>query len=204
MTEQVKISISLSTGEVTIEAPSSALSEVFDRLESFVPRLREIAESAREHEDSLMETVNSPRMGAEVPASSASTEVVKQASPKRQKGGNGKNESYKAVDLGLTPEQRTAFKEFYISKAPDNQSDQVLVVIYWLTQNTDREKVTMDEIFTGLRAVGEKIPKRISSVLSNLAIAAHISKESNEPRLLHVGEDHVMHNLPKANKVKKG
>lgn len=200
MTEQVKISISLSTGEVTIEAPASALSEVFDRLESFVPRLREIAESAREHEDLLPEATNASSSATEPSTSSAGTETAKQASPKRTKGGSGKNESYKAVDLGLTLEQRTAFKEFYTSKSPDNQSDQVLVVIYWLIQNTDRKKMTMDEIFTGLRTVGEKIPKRISSVLSNLAIAAHISKENNEPHLLHVGEDHVMHNLPKPKK----
>lgn len=200
MTEQVKISISLATGEVTIEAPASALSEVFDRLESFVPRLREIAESAREHEGSLPGGANVTGDPAAPIAPSPSADASKQATTKRQKGGSGKNESYKAIDLGLTPEQRTAFKEFYISKAPDNQSDQVLVVIYWLIQNTGREKVTMDEIFTGLRTVGEKIPKRISSVLSNLAIAAHISKENNEPRLLHVGEDHVMHNLPKAKK----
>lgn len=200
MTEQVKISISLSTGEVTIEAPASALSEVFDRLESFVPRLREIAESAREHEESPLDTTTTSKVAAAPPASSGGTEAAKQAPQKRQKGGSGKNESYKAVDLGLTPEQRTAFKEFYTSKAPDNQSDHVLVVIYWLIQNTGREKVTMDEIFTGLRTVGEKIPKRISSVLSNLAIAAHISKENNEPHLLHVGEDHIMHNLPKTKK----
>ncbi|MBU4006232.1 MAG: hypothetical protein KKD41_16395 [Gammaproteobacteria bacterium] len=198
MTEQVKISISLSTGEVTIEAPASALSEVFDRLESFVTRLREIAESARDHEEPG--TANASGVVTAPPASSGGTEIAKQAPQKRQKGGSGKNESYKSIDLGLTPEQRTAFKEFYTSKAPDNQSDHVLVVIYWLIQNTGREKVTMDEIFMGLRTVGEKIPKRISSVLSNLSIAAHISKENNEPRLLHVGEDHVMHNLPKTKK----
>lgn len=200
MTEQVKISISLATGEVTIEAPASALSEVFDRLESFVPRLREIAERAREHEEQLPEgggVASSP--AAPVPPSQ-SAEASKQATAKRQRSGSGKSESYKAVDLALTPEQRSAFKDFYTSKAPDNQSDQVLVVIYWLIQNTGREKVTMDEIFTGLRTVGAKIPKRISSVLSNLALAAHISKENNEPRLLHVGEDHVMHNLPKTKK----
>jgi hypothetical protein len=200
MTEQVKISISLATGEVTIEAPASALSEVFDRLESFVPRLREIAESAREHEDPLPGSGGVTSSPAATVAPTQSAEASKQPATKRQKGSSGKNESYKAVDLGLTAEQRNAFKDFYTSKAPDNQSDQVLVVIYWLIQNTNREKVTMDEIFTGLRTVGEKIPKRISSVLSNLALAAHISKESNEPRLLHVGEDHVMHNLPKTKK----
>jgi hypothetical protein len=200
MTEQVKISISLATGEVTIEAPASALSEVFDHLESFVPHLREIAASACEHDERSPE--QSTQSGASAGVSVPNTPVVPSAPAphKRQKGSSGKNESYKAVDLRLTPEQRVDFKEFYTSKAPDNQSDQVLVIIYWLIKNTDRKKVTMDEIFTGLRTVGEKIPKRISSVLSNLSIAAHISKENNEPRLLHVGEDHVTHNLPKPKK----
>lgn len=201
MTEQVKISISLATGEVTIEAPASALSEVFDRLESFVPHLREVAMSTRENEDSPYDDSNASTTGVANPAPDVIATSLKQTPQKRQKGGGSKNESYKAVDLDLTPEQRGAFKEFYISKAPDNQSDHVLVVIYWLIQNTDREKVTMDEIFTGLRTVGEKIPKRISSVLSNLAIAAYISKENNETRLLHIGEDHVMHSLPKQKKV---
>ena len=196
MTEQVKISISLSTGEVTIEAPSSALGEIFDRLESFVPRLREIAQSAKEHESESDggdsgEGDNQPVAKAAEPATGAGRKS------KAGKGSSGKPESYKAVDLKLTPEQRAAFKEFYNSKAPETQNDQLLVVMYWLLQNTDREKVTMDEIFTGLKTVDAKIPKRISSVLSNLAIGAYISKENNEPKLLHVGEDHVLHNLPK-------
>jgi hypothetical protein len=199
MTEQVKISISLATGEVTIEAPASALGHIFDRLESFVPRLRESADSEREREEPASEAANGVKAPADPVPQIQDTDASKQPPAKRQKS-SGKNESYKAVDLGLTPEQRNAFKEFYTLKAPDNQSDQVLVVIYWLIENTSREKVTMDEIFTGLRTVGEKIPKRISSVLSNLAIAAHISKENNETTLLHVGEDHVMHSLPKAKK----
>lgn len=198
--DQVKISISLATGEVSIEAPASALNQVFDRLESFVPRLSDIAESSREREKPPAERVatGGPLSATLPPDLGAGT--TKQVTTKRQKAGGGKNESYKAVDLGLTPEQRSAFKEFYISKAPDNQSDQVLVVIYWLIQNAGREKVSMDEIFTGMRTVGEKIPKRISSVLSNLIIAAHISRENSESRLLHVGEDHVMHSLPKTKK----
>jgi hypothetical protein len=198
--EQVKISINLSTGEVTIESPASALNDIFNRLEAFIPRLREIAESTRKHDERLqgknsLEGVHSGAVTKDTPGGNSGL-----TPPKRQKASSGKNESYKAVDLGLTSEQRTAFKEFYISKSPDNQSDHVLVVIYWLIHNTGREKLTMDEIYTGLRTVGEKIPKRISSVLSNLAIAAHISKENNEPRLLHVGEDHVMTSLPKSKK----
>lgn len=196
MTEQAKISICLSTGEVTIEAPSSALGEIFDRLESFVPRLREIAQSAKEHES---QTAGGDSSEGDAQPVVKAGELATGASKKSKagKGSSGKPESYKAVDLKLTQDQRAAFKEFYNSKAPETQNDHILVVMYWLLQNTDREKVTMDEIFTGLRTVDAKIPKRISSVLSNLAIGAYISKENSEPKLLHVGEDHVLHNLPK-------
>lgn len=198
MSEQVKISISLATGEVTIEAPASALSDIFDRLESFVPRLSKVSESTRTHEESS-DTEDVTQVDQTTDSKQADTTTTTKK-PKAGKGSSGKSESYKAVDLKLTPEQRAAFKEFYVSKAPETQNDHVLVAMYWLLQNTGREIVTMDEIFTSLRTVGEKIPKRISSVLSNLAIGAFISKENNGSKLLHVGEDHVLHNLPKQKK----
>jgi len=196
VTEQVKISISLSTGEVTIEAPSSALGEIFDRLESFVPRLREIAQSTKEHEP---ESDGGDSSEGDAQPVVTATELATGTGKKSKvgKGSSGKPESYKAVDLKLTPEQRADFKEFYNSKAPETQNDHILVVMYWLLKNANREKVTMDEIYTGLRTADAKIPKRISSVLSNLALGAYISKENNEPKLLSVGEDHVLLNLPK-------
>jgi hypothetical protein len=204
VTEQVKINLNLSTGEVAIEAPASALDSIFDRLESFLPKLvsefelneanqrepnSETDASASEDEDN----------GTEEQMPTKADEQKKAPKKRNSKPSSTKPQSYKTVDLGLSPQERTEFKDFYISKAPKTQNDHVLVVIYWLLKNTDREKLTVDEIFTGLRTVGERIPKRITSVLSNLSIGSYITKENNEPTLLHIGEDYVDHDLPKKN-----
>lgn len=199
MSEQVKINLNISTGEVCIEAPVDALESIFDRLESFLPRL--VTESVNESQakdgppaqdevtqehvtDDNTESTSKPKQKTK----------VKKASPKAN---STKPESYKTVDLGLSQDQRLEFKSFYEAKDPGNQSDHILVVIYWLIKNTNRTKLTIDEIFTGLRTVGEKVPKRITSVLSNLSLASYITKENNEPTLLHIGEDYIDHDLPK-------
>lgn len=192
MTEQAKISIDLSTGKVDIEAPVNSLSEIFDHLEGLLPKLGYLTEPDKVDEEKLVEHESSdPENGGKA------EEPETPSKPKRRTRGAGKPESYKAVDLGLSQEERTEFKSFYESKSPKTQSDHLIVVIYWLLKNTAREKLTVDEIFTGLRTVGEKVPKRISSVLSNLAIASFITKENNEPKILHIGEDYVDRELPK-------
>lgn len=204
VTEQVKINLNLSTGEVAIDAPASALDSIFDRLELFLPKLVSDFESnvgkRREPSPEIGASVDDDEE-AEAEEKTLPKEDEYKKSPKKRasKSSSAKPQSYKTVDLGLSPEQRADFKGFYESKAPRTQNDHVLVVIYWLLKNTDRERLTVDEIFTGLRTVGERIPKRITSVLSNLSIGSYITKENNEPTLLHIGEDYVDHDLPKKN-----
>jgi len=204
VTEQVKINLNLSTGEVAIEAPASALDSIFDRLESFLPKLVsefELNEANQREPNSETDASASEDEGngTEEQMPTKADEQKKAPKKRSSKPSSTKPQSYKTVDLGLSPQERAEFKDFYISKAPKTQNDHVLVVIYWLLKNTDREKLTVDEIFTGLRTVGERIPKRITSVLSNLSIGSYITKENNEPTLLHIGEDYVDHDLPKNN-----
>lgn len=204
MAEQVKIDLNLSTGEVAIEAPASALESIFDRLESFLPKLVSEFESnegkKREPGSEIDGSVDKDEQAeTEEKGPPKADEQKKAAKKKASKSSSTKPQSYKTVDLGLSPEQRSEFKQFYESKAPKTQNDHVLVIIYWLLKNTAREKVTVDEIFTGLRTVGERIPKRLTSVLSNLSLGSYITKENNEPTLLHIGEDYVDHDLPKKN-----
>ena len=52
-------------------------------------------------------------------------------------------------------------------------------------------------MFTGLRTVNEKAPKRLTSVLSNLAISSYIIKSGSNSSLHHIGEDYVERDLPK-------
>lgn len=196
MTDIVKINIDLNSGAVNIEAASESLNMIFDRLESFLPSLIEAKSqfSNRENEDEEAEEVGgeSTDDGSGTPAEPKGKPPTK---PKRTS--SAKPETFKTVELGLNANQRQAFKDFYAEKSPTGQSDQVLTVIYWLIKNTDKETLSKDEVFTGLRTVNEKAPKRLTSVLSNLALSSQITKNGANSGLHHIGEDYVERDLPK-------
>lgn len=186
----VKINIDLHTGAVAIESPDEALDRVFDHLESFLPSL---IDAKAEFDVDLPSEEQSPEQRRE---EAAVQEPPAQPDKPKRKRSPGKPESFKAVDLALDSAKRDTFKSFYASKAPKGQSQQVLAVIYWLLKNTDRSELTADEIFTGLRTVGEKVPKRLTSVLSNLTIDSMIIRKDGRFTLHHIGEDFVEHDLP--------
>lgn len=196
MSDIVKINIDLNSGAVNIEAASESLNMIFDRLESFLPSLIN-AKSQFSNGEGEGEGTGE---GDEENIDEESVEAVEPkgktpAKPKRTS--SGKPETFKTVELGLNADERQAFKDFYAEKSPSGQSDHVLTVIYWLIKNTNRESLSKDEVFTGLRTVNEKAPKRLTSVLSNLAISSYIVKSGSNSSLHHIGEDYVERDLPK-------
>ncbi|MBT1063034.1 hypothetical protein KJY73_05570 [Bowmanella sp. Y26] len=198
MSDVVKINIDLNSGAVNIEAASESLDMVFDRLESFLPSLIEAKtqfSNSNSEEDDADSINGQSESGGDEKKDTSEQKSKSPAKPKRTS--SGKAETYKTVDLGLDAGQRQAFKDFYAEKSPSGQSDHVLVVIYWLVKNTGKEYLTKDEIFTGLRTVNEKAPKRLTSVLSNLLLASHIIKDGTNSGLHHIGEDYVERDLPK-------
>ena len=50
MSDLIKIQINLEEGNVLVEAPADALDMVFDRLESFLPKLIEIKEEVTDNQ----------------------------------------------------------------------------------------------------------------------------------------------------------
>lgn len=196
MSDIVKISIDLNNGSVNIEASSESLETIFDRLENFLPSL--IDAKSRFPADDSERTGETFKPEAEVDIEELEP-VEKNSKPvvKSRKTSSSKPETYKTVELGLDADQRQSFKDFYAEKSPAGQSDHVLTVIYWLIKNTGKEYLTKDEIFTGLRTVNEKAPKRLSSVLSNLGIASYIVKDGVNSGLHHIGEDYIERELPK-------
>lgn len=196
MSDIVKINIDLNSGAVNIEAASESLNMIFDRLESFLPSLIDAKSQFSNGEDEGEETgeAGEENIGERV-AEAAEPKGKNPAKPKRTS--SSKPETYKTMELGLNADERQAFKDFYAEKSPSGQSDHVLTVIYWLIKNTKRESLNKDEVFTGLRTVNEKAPKRLTSVLSNLAISSYIIKNGPNSSLHHIGEDYVERDLPK-------
>lgn len=196
MSDIVKINIDLNTGAVNIEAASESLDMIFDRLESFLPSLIDAKSRFSDDNDGGIDAAESNGESA-ADGSKSSAKPTVDATDKPKRSSSKKAETYKAVELGLDANKRNAFKAFYAEKSPSGQSDHVLTVIYWLIKNTDKEYITKDEIFTGLRTVNEKAPKRLTSVLSNLLLASYIIKDGANSGLHHIGEDYIERELPK-------
>lgn len=191
MTDLVKIKIDLSLGTVEVEAPIGAVDSVFDRLESFLPRLTESKAQIAVRDLPVAST------SEKVKTEEVETKEEIETDKKKERKSSGKPELFKQVDLNLSEEQREEFRNFYKGKNGKNQNDHVLVVMFWLLNNLDKESLNKEEIFTGLRTVGERIPKRLSSVLSNLGIEGKVVKINGKFSLHHVGEDYVDRDLPK-------
>jgi hypothetical protein len=212
MADLVKIQLDLSSGAINVEAPPEALDSVFERLGAFLPQLSDAygayrAESNPPSDGGEGRTQTPPHPSGGELGASAETDTKSQdngsAKGKRGTRAATSKETYKIVDLGLDGAQRDAFRQFYESKGPQSQNNQVLTVMYWLITEGGKTVVDVDDIFTGLRTVEEAIPARISSVLSNLRIAGYIVRQGNGDVLHHTGEDFVRLRLPAAVKNKK-
>ena len=210
MADNVRIQIDLHTGTVQVEAPPDAVEGIFDRLEGFLPHLAE----AR-HRGDVRSDGNSPNVTEREERSAEAAEGAEGAEDEEELSHNGgrsarkttrrskggKPESFSVVDLKLTDAERGAFRAFYESKKPHGQSQQVLVVAYWLTHDGGRSEVTKNEIFTGLRTVGARIPTRLTSVVTNLVLEGRLVRSGKNVKVHHVGEDFVVHELPAASRA---
>ena len=197
MADNVTIQINMTNGEIHIQAPAESLDTIFDKLETFLPKLADIrTEYVPEKTDFI--TVEEGNHSASVAEKSEQTDIPFKNSTKRKRASSSKKtETFNMVELGLDENSRYALREFYSEKNPKNQNEQLLVVMDWLKRNAGKTSVTKDEIYTALRTVEAKIPARISSVLSNLGIEGKITGDADGYRIHHTGEDFVKFNLPK-------
>lgn len=205
MSETVKIQIDLKSGTVLVEAPPEALDTVFDRIENFIPRLSEATEEliseAVDIKSFEEETRNqTDKQNTKDNQESKSEETKKTVKKQKRRSGGSKTETFKIVDLGLDESQRADFRSFYESKTPKNQNNQVLVIMYWLSKKANKTLLSKEEIFTGFKTVGARVPARISSVISNLMMDGKIIPDGGKYSLHHTAEDFVTHDLPERKK----
>ena len=199
MADNVTIQLNMTNGEILIQAPSESLDTIFDKLESFLPKLSEVhnkyAPEPTEGESLGLTTNTEPQSPADT---TEHTDLPAKVVTKRKHAASTKKaESFNMVDLGLDEQHRNALRTFYAEKNPKSQNEQLLVIMAWLKEHAGKVAVTKDEIYTALRTVDVKIPARISSVLSNLAIEGRITSDTDGYRIHHTGEDLVKFNLPK-------
>lgn len=206
MAGPVKIRVDLSGGTIEVEADAENIDAVFDRLDAFIPRLSEAYNRPTDEGKSL------PSNGAASLATSkpdqatntdASNSIEQKSEPRKAAKNSKGKEVYNVVDLGLTEEQRQEMREFYASKQPKTQNEQVAVLMDWLKREGNKSTATFNDIFTAFRTVSVKSPGKISSVLGNMSGMSWVKNAGGgQYALIHVGEDYVKFDLPKANNKK--
>lgn len=207
MAEPVKIRVDLATGTIEVAADASNIDAIFDRLDAFIPRLSEAYGRPAKEDKPASSTVGSPPTTPNLDrpdgASSANIPEQKSDARKVKKGSKGK-EAYSAVDLGLTEEQRQELRNFYTSKQPQSQHEQIAVLMDWLKREGNKSTASWNDIFTAFRTVNVKSPAKISSVLGNM-VGLSWAKNIGEGQyaLIHVGEDYVKFDLPRPPKKAK-
>jgi len=205
MSEPVKIRVDLSAGIIEVEADASNIDAVFDRLDAFIPRLSQAYKNPSDEASSNGATPTArENQGQPSESTSSNPAEAKGEVKKSAKGSKGK-EVYSTVDLGLTETQRQEMRDFYESKKPKSQNDQVAVLMDWLKREGNKSTATWNDIFTAFRTVGVKSPAKISSVLGNMVGLSWVKNVGGgQYALIHVGEDYVKFDLPKEKGTGKG
>ncbi len=207
MAGPAKIRVDLATGTIEVEADASNIDAIFDRLDAFIPRLSEAygrptteGNAPSSPGGSAQTKQNSDHSADESPVN-----VVEQKNDVRKasKSSKGK-EVYSVVDLGLSEEQRQQLRDFYTSKQPQTQNEKIAVLMDWLKREGNKPTATWNDIFTAFRTVAVKSPAKISSVLGNMVGLSWVKNVGGgQYDLIHVGEDYVKFDLPKAPKKAK-
>lgn len=206
MAEPVKIRVDLATGTIEVEADASKIDAIFDRLDAFIPRLSEVYGSPRDKSGDFTKSGGAlSKISGKEQSESSYANVTEQKGEPRKASKNSKGkEVYSVVDLGLDEGQRQSLRDFYASKQPKSQNEQVAVLMDWLKREGGKETATWNDIFTAFRTVNVKSPAKISSVLGNMVGLSWVQNVGGgKYALIHVGEDHVKFDLPKAQKKAK-
>jgi len=187
MTDNVKVNIDVSTGNIGIDCPEAAFEGILNRVVELLPKLAAFRSAQKPN----------GAAGAQDPPPAQLVDPGETAAAGKRLPKRTPAPIYKMTDLGVDDDIKRTFKKFFEAKKPKNQNDQVILCAFWLNKTVGRETFTDDDIFTALRSAGApKIPGRIESVISNLKLENKLGGERGKYRITHIGEDFVNNDLP--------
>lgn len=108
---------------------------------------------------------------ARVQTSGAETAVSQDGKSQRRKTSGSKTTQWSIVDDLLDASGRATLKEFYATKQPNGQNEQVAVLSFKLKELTGRPGFSGDDIYTALQIVGARTPGNLVAVFGNMALA---------------------------------
>lgn len=173
MTDNDKVNITFdpSTGKFEFSAPGD--------------KLQEAAEQAKV----LIQTVNACLLPQERRKPALQPDAETQAAPAPDRSAKsprkfgessarlGRIGAFEKVDFGLSEAQERAIFEFYSTRRPKEQQEQVVVAMYIGSKVLNRSGFNFNEIYTLLHLGGEReLPKAVDVVMGRLAGINWVSK----------------------------
>lgn len=136
---------------------------------------------------------------------------VSSAEPTVEVGGNGnkrargegpkvdRNSGMNLVaDLDLMPNGKQSLKDFVAEKKPGTAEEQVLVFVYYMSQNLGLTPITANHVLSCFKPLGKKIPVDLRATIRNVAKnKAWLNADFDNLRITTQGTNHVEHELGK-------
>ena len=102
-------------------------------------------------------------------------------------------------DLNLRPDDKQHLKAFYAEKKPQDQMEQLAVIVFYLAKILEVQSIGANHLYTCFNEVEERVPKNILQSVNNTK-ARRGWLDAVDPfniRITTGGENLVKHDLPK-------
>ncbi|MEM1208502.1 MAG: hypothetical protein AAGI54_04470 [Planctomycetota bacterium] len=131
------------------------------------------------------------------------SETLSTDEPVRQRRGDGpkvdRNAGIEPVaDLDFFPDAHDNLKDFFATKAPTKDMEKVLVIAFYLTNMMGLPSFTPGHVLSGLKHVGQRIPKDLPATIRNMKSKKTWLKftDLKQISLATEGENTVLYELP--------
>ena len=183
-----KLKMDLLAGVLEVEGSEDFVKQIYDDFKASLAESK-LAALTPDNEDKTKKVEQKTAQKKSQPASS----TVSKGKTKKAPG------LLKNLDLSGGSD-KPSLKEFYGRYDHKSNFERNLIFTYYLKEELEIEKVTLDHIFTCYRHVGQKIPKALEQGMRDTAKAkAWVDIDNVEDIKVPIaGMNHIEHDLPKS------
>jgi hypothetical protein len=198
---RISLKIDLKSGLIELDAPAESFEQAIAQTKELAGSLDFSAPAeAQAPKPTVSGAATEPSTIQEpIPAPARNGAARRMKTSKASAGRTGRIGSFEEVKGLLTEQQEIELRQFYVEKAPTEQSHQVLVAIVKGEQLLGRRGLGYNEIYTLMWLGGIKpLPRALDVVLLRLIQEQMVVREEGGFAAKFIGRDFVEQQLPKA------
>lgn len=191
---RIHVKFDSTNGVFEIEADANDFEIAVKQVRELIPHFSHVNLKPSEQ---TIETNEQDAAGASMEGAESSNERPK--APKKRRGPSTKNLTI--IDDLLTEPQRQTLKDFFAEKNPKSQPDTLAVICVKLIELLERDRLSQDEIYTGIQVLDLPTPANISASLNNMVTRNKFGATEDGLFVPNFKcKDHVKLKLPKTEK----